>query len=317
LIGVVLGRLGRALAVLLCVTLVTFLLFNLLPGDTAVSLLGADATPEQLASLRAEMRLDQPLTQRYGSWIADLAQGDLGTSARDGRDVWGSIKQRLPITLEIMFLAELAGLVIAVPLGVLLAYRAGTKTDRFGSGLVIGMITVPNFIVGFLLIYVFALKLKWFPATGFVRITEGGLFENLQSVVLPCLTIAIGEIAVYARTLRADLVQTLQLGFIEVATSKGIPTRRVLFRHAFKPSSLSLVTLAGLNVARLIGGAVIVEVLFGIPGVGQLFVDSIARRDVVLLQGVVVSVAVAYIVANLAVDVLYRRLDPRLRHGTA
>jgi peptide/nickel transport system permease protein len=314
-LGAVFARAGRALLVLFVVSSSTFLLFNLLPGDAARSLLGNDATADQVARLRHEMRLDQPVLRRFGSWLWQLVQGDLGRSARDGRDVWDAIAQRLPITLEIMVVAEVIGLLIAIPIGVLLAFKAGKRIDRLGSAAVIAMITIPNFIVGFVLIFVFALKLHWLPATGFARLTDKGLVANMRSVALPALTIAIGEIAVYARTLRADLVQTLQMSYIEVATAKGLPTRRILFRHAFKPSSLSLVTLAGLNVARLIGGAVIVESLFGIPGVGQLFIDSITRRDIILLQGVVVSVAVAYIIINLLVDVLYHLLDPRLRHA--
>lgn len=309
------GRLLHIVVVLFVVSLLTFVLFNSLPGDAAGQLLGPQATPDQLADLRRAMKLDQPLVSRYLSWMGDVVRGDLGESITDGTDVWDQIARRLPVSLEIMAAAQIVSLALAIPVGIILARRPGSKTDRAGSGIVIGMMTIPNFIVGFLLIFLFALKLGWFPATGFKRLSEDGVWANLKTMVLPVATIAIGEVAVYARTLRADLVQTLQQDYVDVAIAKGIPERRVLLFHALRPSSLSLVTLAGLNIARLVGGAVIVEALFAIPGIGQMLVLAIGRRDITALQGVVLVVAVAYVVINALVDVLYRILDPRIRRG--
>jgi peptide/nickel transport system permease protein len=298
------------------VSLLTFLIASLLPGDLAYVILGDQATPEKVAALRADMGLDQPIWWRYLSWLGNVLQGDFGRSFRTGQTVLQVVAERLPVSLELMLLAQLGALAIGIPLAIACAVRSGSAFDRFMTGSAFSMLSVPAFLSAILLIYLFAVELRWLPATGYVPFSEDPI-GNLRSFVLPALTLALGEWPVLMRVLRSDMIATLQEDYIAMARAKGLKPSRILLVHALKPSSLTLVTVTGINIGRLIGGTVIVESIFALPGIGRLLLGAIFTRDLVILQGVVLFVAIGYVLINFVVDMLYAVLDPRIRHGHA
>jgi peptide/nickel transport system permease protein len=302
--------------VLVTVSLLTFLIASLLPGDLAYVILGDQATPDKVAALRHDMGLDQPIWWRYLSWLGHVLQGDFGRSFRTGQSVLQAVSERLPVSIELMLLAELAALAIGIPLAIACAVRSGSAFDRFMTGSAFSMLSVPAFLSAILLIYLFAVELRWLPATGYVPFGENPV-GNLRSFVLPALTLALGEWPVLMRVLRSDMIATLQEDYIAMARAKGLKPSRILLVHALKPSSLTLVTVTGINIGRLIGGTVIVESVFALPGIGRLLLGAIYTRDLIILQGVVLFVACGYVLMNFVVDVLYAVLDPRIRHGHA
>jgi len=302
--------------VLLAVSLLTFLIASLLPGDLAYVILGDQATPDKVAALRHDMGLDQPIWWRYLGWLGHVLEGDFGRSFRTGQTVLQAVAERLPVSFELMLLAELAALAIGIPLAIACAVRAGSAFDRFMTGSAFGMLSVPAFLSAILLIYLFAVELRWLPATGYVPFSEDPL-GNLRCFVLPALTLALGEWPVLMRVLRSDMISTLQEDYIAMARAKGLKPSRILLMHALKPSSLTLVTVTGINIGRLMGGTVIVESVFALPGIGRLLLGAIYTRDLIILQGVVLCVACGYVLMNFIVDMLYAVLDPRIRHGHA
>ncbi len=311
----VLRRLPPLIGTLFAVSILTFLLTDLLPGDPAVQILGPQsATPEAVAQVRSDLRLDDPLPVRYVHWVSDAATGDLGRSYRTGQEVREAILERLPVTLEVGGLAILLALAVAIPLGMLSAYRAGGPLDRSVTGVTFTLLAIPNFMMAILLILVFAEILGVLPATGWVYLTENPI-QNLKGVLLPSLSIAMAELAVYTRLLRSDMISTLQEDYIAVSRAKGMPTWWILLRHGLRPSSFSLLTVVGVQVGAIISGSVIIETLFALPGVGRLLVDSILQRDLIMVQGIALAVAVSYVLVNFAVDLLYSYLDPRIRRG--
>jgi peptide/nickel transport system permease protein len=309
-------RLLYLVPVLLAVSLLTFLIASLLPGDLAYVILGDQATPEKVAALRRDMGLDQPVWWRYLSWLGNVLQGDFGRSFRTGQTVLQAVSERLPVSLELMVLAELMGLAIGVPLAIACAVRSGSAFDRFMTGSAFGMLSVPTFLSAILLIYLFAVELRWLPATGYMPFGEDPA-ANLRFMVLPALTLALAEWPGIMRVLRSDMIATLQEDYIAMARAKGLKASRILFVHALKPSSLTLITITGINIGRLIGGALIVETIFALPGIGRLLVSAILTRDLIILQGVVLLVAGGFVIMNFIVDMLYAVLDPRIRHGHA
>ncbi len=309
-------RLLYLVPVLLAVSLLTFLIASLLPGDLAYVVLGDQATPEKVEALRHDMGLDQPIWWRYLSWLGHVAQGDFGRSFRTGQTVLQAVMERLPVSIELMLLAEIIGLAIGVPLAIACAVRAGSGFDRFMTGTAFGMLSVPSFLSAILLIYLFAVELRWLPATGYIPFGEDPV-GNLRCFVLPALTLALAEWPGIMRVLRSDMIATLQEDYIAMARAKGLKPARILFVHALKPSSLTLVTIAGINIGRLIGGALIVETIFALPGIGRLLVSALYTRDLIILQGVVLFVACGFVLMNFIVDMFYAVLDPRIRHGRA
>ena len=313
-----LGFVGRRLLylvpVLIAVTLLTFLIAALLPGDLAVATLADEATPEKVAALRHEMGLDQPLVLQYLQWLGGALAGDFGRSFRTGEKVLSAILQRLPVTLELVLFAQLIALAIGVPLGILCAVRSGSAFDRLITAIAFGKLSVPAFMLAIVLIYVFSVKLKLLPATGYVPLNEY-IVGNLRSFVLPAVTLGFGEWPVLMRVLRSDMIATLQEDYIAMAKAKGLKPWRILLVHALKPSSLTLVTVTGINIGRLIGGAVLIETIFALPGIDRLLIGAINTRDFVIVQGVVLFVATAFVLVNFIVDMLYGILDPRIRHG--
>jgi peptide/nickel transport system permease protein len=309
-------RLLYLIPVLIAVSLLTFFIASLLPGDLAYVILGDQATPEKVAALRHDMGLDQPIWIRYFGWLWNILQGDFGRSFRTGQTVLQAVTERFPVSFELMILAEIVGLAIGVPLAIVCAARSGGAFDRFMTGSAFAMLSLPAFLSAILLIYFFAVELRWLPATGYVPFAEDPL-GNLRSFVLPALTLAFAEWPVLMRVLRSDMIATLQEDYIAMAKAKGLRPARILLVHALKPSSLTLVTVTGINIGRLIGGALIVEVIFALPGIGRLLVGAIYARDFIILQGVVLFVATGFVIVNFIVDMLYAVLDPRIRHGRA
>jgi len=309
-------RLLYLLPVLLAVTLLTFLFASLLPGDLALTILGDQATPEKVEALRRQMGLDLPLWERYLHWLWGAMQGDLGRSFRTGETVIGAVLERLPVSIELMIMAEVLGLAIAIPLAIVCAVKSGSAFDRWVTGVAFAKLSLPPFMVAILLIYLFAVELNWLPATGWVPFGEDPI-ANIRSFILPAFTLAIAEWPVLMRVLRSDMIATLQEDYIAMAKAKGLKPWRILLVHALKPSSLTLVTVTGINIGRLIGGTLIIETIFALPGIGRLLVGAIYARDFIILQGVVLFVAVGFVLVNFIVDMLYAVLDPRIRHGRA
>ncbi len=306
----------QLIIVILAVTFLTFLMLNLLPGDTAVVICGAGCDETALEQVREDLGLNEPLMVRYVSWLGDAATGDLGASAINKQPVWEALSQRMPVTLELMIYSQIIALGVAIPCALLAARKPDSPFDRISSGLAFALFSLPVFFTGFLLILIFAVNLGWFPAVGYTKLDES-VTENLRSLFLPALALALADIAIYLRLLRSDLIATLQEDYIAMAKAKGIPESRILLTHAFRPSTFSLLTVAGLNLGRLVGGTLVIDVIFGLNGLGKYLVDGIFKRDYVPVQGAVVVIAVGFVLINFAVDLLYAVLDPRIRHARA
>ncbi|MBY4947708.1 ABC transporter permease [Cupriavidus respiraculi] len=298
--------------VLLAVSMISFALVAFLPGDLALVMLGDSATPETLAIARRELGLDRPLHERYLQWLGNALQGDFGRSLRSGEPVTEAILARLPVTLELMLLTITLALLLSIPLGVWTAYRREGWIDRVAMSLSLVFLSMPSFLMGVLLVYFVALQLQWLPATGFIPIGES-LAGNLQLMVLPVLALALHDVPIYLRVLRSEMIQTLQQNFILLARGMGLPVATILVRNALRPASLNLVTTVGLTIGRLLGGALTIEVLFGLPGLGQLLVESVYQKEYQMMQAIVLFVAIGFVAINLLVDLLYVLLDPRLR----
>jgi peptide/nickel transport system permease protein len=308
----------QLVAVLLLVTFLTFLLLNLLPGGPETAALGVGAEQEQIDEFRAEQHLDDPLMVRYGRWLGNALQGDLGESPITNTSVSDLLTHRLTPTLQLMLYATIVALGVAVPLGILSAYKADSWFDKALNTVAFGMLSVPNFILAVLLIFLFAGQglLDWLPSSTYVEFKDDP-YEHFRHMVLPTVALAAGQIAVYMRLLRTDMIATLQEDYIGVARAKGMPTRRILLKHALRPSSFSLLTVAAINIGQLIGGTIVIEQIFTISGLGSLIVRSIFTRDYLVVQGAIVIVAVGFVLVNFLVDVLYAVLDPRIRHARA
>lgn len=315
----VLRRVSQLVVVLICVTFFSYCLMALVPGDPVLAIVGFGGTPEQMAGFRHALHLDQSLIQQYWTWLSNFLQGDMGTiySGPTGRSpVSTEIAQALPVSLQLMSYAMILTVVLAIPLGVLAAYRSGTFLDKTITAGAFGSIALPDFALAVILTYWVGVKLGWLPTSGYVHPSDN-FVEHLKSMALPAISLAVGQIAAYMRLLRSDMISTLQEDYILMAKSKGIPTRRILWRHALRPSSLTVLTVAGLNIGTLIGGTIVIEVLFRIPGMGKLLATAIFGRQLPLLQSVVAVIAIGYVLVNVAVDILYSVLDPRIRDARA
>lgn len=306
------ARLAQLIVVLFVVSGVSFLLLNHLPGNPIITLLGPAATPQAVHLLTVQLGLDKPAWLRYFIWLGNAFQGNLGSSYVNHQPVLLSIQQRLPVTLELLVMSQVIALVLAIPLGIISALRPSQLIDRLSSGAAFGLLSVPGFILAELLVYLFAVRYNLFPATGYVHLTDDPL-GNIRSLTLPALTLGLGSMAVYMRVLRTDMIATLQQDYITMARSKGLPTWWILLRHALRPSTFTLVTVGGLNVGTLIGGAFIVEYIFQVPGLGLLTINSIYARDYLVVTAATVLVAAGFVIVNLLVDLLYTFLDPRVR----
>jgi peptide/nickel transport system permease protein len=306
-------RVLATIPVMLVVALFVFSLLYIAPGDPAAIIAGDQATPADVERIRESLGLDRPYLVRFGDWLWQIVHGDLGTSIFTNLPVTHMIAQRIEPTLSLMVLTIVFSIVIAVPLGVLAAWKHGTWIDRVV--MVVGVLgfSVPVFVFGYLLAYVFALQLNWLPVQGFTPISEG-FWPFLQGLILPTVVLGLAYVALLARITRATMLDVLSQDYVRTARAKGVGQRAVLFVHALKNAAVPIVTVIGNGVALLIGGAVVTESVFAIPGLGRLTVDAILRRDYPVIQGVVLLFSVTYVLVNLAVDLLYTVFDPRIRY---
>ncbi|MFE9856242.1 ABC transporter permease [Streptomyces sp. NPDC005780] len=300
--------------VLLIASTGVFSLVVLLPGDPAVDILGGGRSPAEYAELRTELGLDQSLVTRYLDWLGGVLTGDLGQSVVPPQsDVTDRVLSALPVSFEIAALGLLIALLIAVPLAMWSAYRENSAADRIIGAGTFGVLSVPSFLAGLLLIMLLVNSVGWFPRSEWIRLGDGDLLGNLHHAFLPALTVALAELAMFTRVLRGDLIVTLREDYILAARAKGMNPLRILFTDALRPSSFSLVTLLGLSLGRLIGSTVVVEYLFGLPGMGTLVVNAAGQGDYPMVQGAVLTIAVIYVVINAGIDFSYGYLDPRTR----
>jgi peptide/nickel transport system permease protein len=304
-------RLAAALITLALATVIVFAVVEVLPGDPALVMLGTDARPDTLAAVRAKYGFDQPLTTRYLQWIGGLLTFDLGNSHAYGTSVAKLISDRLVVTLPLAALALSWAALVAIPLGVFAAWKHGRAGDWGVMGFTQIGISVPNFWFGIVLVLAFAVTWQWFPAGGFPGWTEP--LKSVHALILPALSLSLGEIAILTRVTRSAMLDTLREDYVRTARAKGASEGTVLFKHALRNALIPVTTVAGLIAGFLVAGAVIIESVFRLPGVGQLVYDSINNRDLVVIKNVVILFTILVLVVNLLVDLAYALLDPRPR----
>ncbi|MCG8695383.1 MAG: ABC transporter permease [Minwuiales bacterium] len=295
------------------VAIFVFLLLHLTPGDPAAVIAGDYASPADIERIRERLGLNDPLYIQFGRWIAHLAQGDLGISIFSNLPVSQLVAQRLEPTLMLTVTTIVFAIIIAVPLGVFAAWKAGSFLDRFTMLFAVLGFSIPVFVVGYMLMYVFAIQLRWLPVQGYVSITEG-FWPFLRSIILPSIALGLIYVALIARITRASVLEVLTEDYIRTAHAKGLSSNVVLIRHALKNAAVPIVTIIGIGIALLIGGVVITESVFNIPGLGRLTVDAILRRDYPIIQGMILLFAGVYVLINLLIDLSYTFLDPRIRY---
>ncbi len=313
MIRFLLGRLAATVPVMGIVAVIVFLLLRLAPGDPAAILAGDAATPEQIAAIRARLGLDQPMLQQFGEWILRLLHGDLGTSIISNQPVWQLILDRVQPTLALAVTTILFAVIVAVPLGVIAAWRHDTWIDRAVMAVSVAGFSIPVFVLGYLLIFGFAMKLRLLPVQGFVPIGDG-LGPFLARLVLPTLTLSVIYIALIARTTRSSVLEVLGEDYIRTARAKGVTEARVLSRHALRNAAIPVISVIGIGIALLISGVVVTESVFNLPGLGRLTVDAVLARDYPVIQGVILLFSGVYVLINLAVDLSYLLFDPRIRY---
>ena len=307
-------RLLRALLTVWAVATLVFLLMHALPGDVVLMLLNTvGAGSDTAEKMRHFLGLDRPLHVQYFDWVGDVVRGDLGKSLMGGYPVWDLMKSRIPVTVELTILTIILGLSIALPLGIVAAARNGTWVDllamQFGQ---LG-ISIPNFWIATILILVVAARLRWLPPSGFIPLGDG-LIANLQHMIMPVLSLALPLSAVMTRVVRSAVLEVLNTDYVRVAHAKGLHPRQVLWRHGLKNAAIPILTVIGLELGYLLGGTVLIEEMFFVPGLGQLTVRALLNRDLPVLQGVLLLYATAFVFVNLVVDMLYSQLDPRIRY---
>ncbi|MEQ8480298.1 MAG: ABC transporter permease [Hoeflea sp.] len=308
----VLGRLLAAIPIICLVAVFIFSLVHLTPGDPAVLLAGDNANPEQVNKIRERLHLDKPLVVQFGIWAGNALTLDLGDSIYSNQPVTRLIAQRIEPTLVLAAVTLLLTVAIAVPLGVIAAWRANGWLDRGIMAFAVLGFSVPVFVIGYLLVYIFAVKLRWFPVQGYKPL-EDGVLATLHSVTLPSVALAMIFAALIARVTRASMLEALSENFTRTARAKGLGTLRILVVHALKHSGVPVVTVIGIGFATLVGGVVVTESVFNIPGIGRLTVDAITRRDYPLVQGSILFFSALLILINLIVDLSYALFDPRVR----
>lgn len=307
-------RLLLTIPVILLVTLMVFSLLHMLPGDPASVILGQEATPEAIANMRAELGLNKPIVMQYLDWLLGVVQGDLGRSLVDGSPVSGLIAQSLPVTLELTAGTFLIVIVIAIPAGILAASRPRGWIDYLCTIFALGGMSIPHFWLGMMFIVLFAMNLGWLPASGYVPFSEDPL-GNIAAMIMPMVATGLREAAVLMRMMRSSLLEVMSADYIRTAYSKGLKEKSVIISHALKNALVPVITTSGLMIAGLLGGLVITETIFSIPGFGKLIVSSIYKRDFVTVQGAILVSALLVVLINLVVDLLYVIVDPRIKLG--
>jgi len=313
MIAYIVRRLLSMLPVMAVVALFVFLLLHLAPGDPAAIIAGDNATPANIDAIRKALGLDEPLWKQFLVWVASLLRGDLGRSIFWGDPVTTLIAQRAQPTASLALTTILVAVIIAIALGVTAAARAGTLLDRSVMAFAVMGFSVPVFVVGYVLIFVFAIQLRWLPVQGYTPLAEGVL-PWLRNLTLPSIALGMAYVALIARITRATMLDVLAEDYMRTARAKGVAPRPMLLKHALKNAAVPIVTVIGIGIALLIGGVVITETVFNIPGIGRLVVDAIARRDYPIIQGVIIMFSGLYVLVNLLVDLSYTLLDPRIRY---
>ena len=313
MLSYILNRVGSTAIVMLLVSVFVFMLLYLAPGDPAAVLAGDNATPEQVARLRASLGLDDSALVQFWRWISQVLQGNLGVSIFSNESVLSLMAQRAGATLSLALATMCIAVPLAITLGVIAAHKSGTTTDRILMLFSVVGFSVPAFVVGYFLVWLFAIKLQIAPVQGYVPISEG-IGPWLKHLALPAITLGLTYTALIARITRATMIEVLSEDFIRTARAKGVPMIAILLRHALRNAGVPIITVIGIGIALLIGGVVVTETVFNIPGVGRLVVDAIARRDYPIIQGVILVFSGIYVLLNLATDLSYTLIDPRIRY---
>lgn len=308
----ILRRLFSAIPTLILVSLFVFTLQKLLPGDPVLAMAGEERDPAVIEYLRDKYRLNDPVPVQYLNWVGNVLKGDFGTSLRTEQPVTALIVSKLPVTLELSVFALLIALLIGIPTGILSAVRKGSAVDYSANIVALSGISIPHFWLGILLIMVFAVKLRWLPASGFVPFSENPL-QNLKTLLLPAFVLGAGLSGTLMRHTRSAMLEVLRSDYVRTARAKGLFPRTVILKHALRNALMPIVTLTTLLFGELLGGAVLTEQVFSIPGFGKMIVDAVFNRDYAVVQGVVLCVAIGFVLMNLLADVLYRLINPRLR----
>jgi peptide/nickel transport system permease protein len=313
MLSYILRRILSTLPVMGIVAMFVFSLLYITPGDPAAVIAGDQASPADVERIRQGLGLDRPFLVQFGAWLWGILHGDLGTSIFTNLPVASLIAQRIEPTLSLMAVTLVLTILIAVPLGVVAAWKAGSWVDRSIMAFAVFAFSLPVFVVGYVLAYVFALQFQWLPVQGYTPLAQG-LWPWLQNLILPAIALGSVYIALIARITRASMLEVLQQDYIRTARAKGLDQRSILFVHALKNAAVPIVTVIGIGVALLIGGAVVTESVFAIPGLGRLTIDAILRRDYPVIQGIVLLFSFLYVLVNLLVDVTYTLVDPRIRY---
>jgi len=317
MLSFLLRRIAAVLPVLLVVSLVVFLILRLAPGDPAAAIAGNNATNEDIVKIRTQLGLDESIAVQYGIWMGRVLQGDLGYSFYLSKPVTELIAQRVEPTLALALGTIVLAVLVAVPLGTLAAWRLGGWLDRLLSGFSVAGFSIPVFVIGYLLIYLFSIRLEWLPVQGYKSLmgpSGAGVWDWMRQLVLPWMTLAMVYVALIARVTRASVSEALTEDYIRTARAKGLTETAVLLRHALANAAVPIVTVIGIGVALLIGGVVVTETVYAIPGLGSLTVDAVLNRDFPVIQGLVLMFSVSYVMVNLLVDLSYLFLDPRIRY---
>ncbi len=313
MLRLILSRLLASIPVMGVVAIFVFLLLRLSPGDPAAILAGDTATPETIAAIRADLGLDRPILEQFVTWIGQLLQGDLGKSVLSKQPVTMMIGQRVEPTMSLALTTLFFAIMVAVPMGILAAWKHGSWFDRGIMALSVAGFSIPVFVLGYLVVFFFSMKLDLFPAQGFASISEG-LPAFLERIALPTFTLSFIYIALFARITRAAMLEVLNEDYIRTAHAKGLKEHVVLVKHALRNAAIPIVSVIGIGFALLIGGVVITETVFNIPGIGRLVVDAVLGRDYPIIQGVILVFSGVYVLINLAIDIAYVLLDPRIRY---
>jgi peptide/nickel transport system permease protein len=308
----ILRRLLSAIPTLILVSLFVFTLQKLLPGDPVLAMAGEERDPAVMQYLRDKYRLNDPIPVQYLNWVGNVLTGDFGTSLRTEQPVTTLLASKLPVTLELAVLALLIALLIGIPTGIISAVRKGTVVDYGANVIALSGISIPHFWLGILLIMVFAVKLQWLPASGFVPVGED-FGQNLKTLILPAFVLGAGLSGILMRHTRSAMLEVLRTDYVRTARAKGLRPRTVILKHALRNALMPIVTLTTLLFGELLGGAVLTEQVFSIPGFGKMIVDAVFNRDYAVVQGVVLCIATGFLLLNLLADVLYRMINPRLR----
>lgn len=310
--GYILKRLLSLIPVLFVVAVVVFLIIHITPGDPAAVMLGPEASPREVAELREQLGLNLPLYQQFFSWIIGVLQGDFGFSFFMKEPVLHAFFSHLGPTISLAIVAQVFAIVLAIPFGVIAARKRGSMVDQSFMGMSLVGISVPSFLLGLFLILIFAVQLKWLPVAGYKPLSQG-LYLHLRYLMLPAIALGAMQAALIARMTRSSMLDILNANYIKTARSKGVKEKMIVYKHALRNAFIPILTVIGQTFGTLVAGAAVVETVFNIPGIGQLIVNSVERRDFAVIQGTIMLVAISYVTINLVIDLLYGVIDPRIR----